>query len=88
MKEQGVIFTEEQKELLKEISKLEGYEERPLYDPRKKLTVSMRMKIVDKIREKYSMLNKDNDIFSAQIFSAMEEYLKECDSTGYRYEGL
>lgn len=102
MKEKGMFFTKEQRELLEEISELENnplnefqkdlktssMPERVFIDERKKLTVTERMKIAENIQSKYSMLKKPKGIFHEQLFSAMEEYLKQCDETGYRYEGL
>ena len=102
MKEQGIFFTTEQRNLLEEILKLEnselnaikdslktsGMPEGVFIDERKKLTVMDRIKIAESIQSKYSILKKQKSIFSEQLFSAMEDYLKECEKTGRRYEGL
>jgi len=95
-----MFFTKEQRELLEEISELENnpidelrkdlkhseMPERVFVDERKKLTVTARIKIAENIQSKYSMLNKPKGIFNEQLFSAMEEYLKQCEETGYRYD--
>ena len=97
-----MFFTKEQRRLLDEISELENdplYElrkdlkhsempERVFIDERKTLTVTARMKIVENIQSKYSMLGNQKGIFNEQLFSAMEEYIKQCHETGYRYGGL
>lgn len=45
----------------------------------KGLNTVQRMDIANKIFEKYSMLKNDKGIFHAQLFSAMEEYIFECN---------
>ena len=82
-----MFFTEEQKELLEEINKLESQRDKCI-DERKTLTVAMRVEIVNKIISKYSMLKKQKGILHEQIFSAMEDYLKTCTETGYKLKGL
>ena len=69
-------------------SNLSAFPEKVFVDERKKLTVIKRMEMAENIQAKYSMLNKPLGIFKDQLFSAMEEYLKQCEETGYRYEGL
>lgn len=97
MKEQGLFFTAEQIELLKEIDRLEMDRLKSYIEPykftgdpneRKKLTIVNRMKIAEEIQVKYSMLKKHKGIFHDQLFSAMEEYLKACTEKGYKIEGL
>lgn len=98
MKEQGMFFNDEQKALLEEISKLEGdikhkfsqdgMPERAFVDDRKSLTVTKRMEIVDEIASRYSKLKKKDALFQSQLFCAMEEYLKYCVETGYKFKGL
>ena len=53
-------------------------------EQRKSLRTVDRMKIADKIISDYSMLKKDKGIFHAQLFSAMDDYLKACNETGYK----
>lgn len=79
MKEKGIFFNEEQINLLKEIRELENSEK---YD-QTSLDVIWRMVIADRIWSKYSMLKKDKGIFHAQLFSAMEDYLRECTKDKY-----
>jgi hypothetical protein len=102
MKEKGIFFTKEQREMLDEISKLENnplyalrkdlkhseMPERVFVDERKKLTVLDRMEIVIEIQNKYSLLKKYKGIFDEQLFCAMEDYLRSCTDTGRRFEGL
>ena len=104
MEEKRMFFNEEQKQLLAEIDELEnvsdlieickdslhseGFPEKIFLGERKVLTVLDRMKIAENIQSKYSMLKKNKGIFHAQLFSAMDEYLKECHETGYKYGGL
>lgn len=52
------------------------------------LNTSQRMFIADEILNKYSMLKKDKGIFHAQLFSAMDEYLKECTKNNLTITGL
>lgn len=87
MKEKGIFFNEEQKELLKEIDILEN-KTIPFEDERKSLSTVKRMEMADIIISKYSILKKQKGIFHEQLFSAMEEYLKKCIDTGYRFKGL
>ena len=102
MKEKGMFFTKEQREMLEEISELENdpldkfkeylksssMPERFFVDERKKLTVLDRMEIVIEIQNKYSLLKKHKGIFDEQLFCAMEDYLRSCTDTGRRFEGL
>lgn len=102
MKEKGMFFTKEQREMLDEISELENdpldkfkeylksssMPERVFVDERKKLTVLDRMEIVIEIQNKYSLLKKHKGIFDEQLFCAMEDYLRSCTDTGRRFEGL
>ena len=102
MKEEGMFFTKEQREMLDEISELENdpldkfkeylksssMPERVFVDERKKLTVLDRMEIVIEIQNKYSLLKKHKGIFDEQLFCAMEDYLRSCTDTGRRFEGL
>lgn len=102
MKEKGMFFTKEQRELLEEISELENnpldkfkeylksssMPERVFVDERKKLTVLDRMEIVIEIQNRYSLLKKHKGIFDEQLFCAMEDYLRSCTDTGRRFEGL
>ncbi len=100
MKEQGMFFTEEQKELLREIDKLrkhhedkdlkfsDGMPEMVFMDQRKTLTILKRMEMAVEISKRYSMLKTDKGIFQDQLFSAMEDYLKKCTDNGYKFEGL
>lgn len=53
-------------------------------DQRKSLRTVDRMAIANKIIAEYSMLKKDRGIFHAQLFSAMDDYLKACNDTGYK----
>ena len=82
MKEQGMSFTDEQKELLHEIEELEKE------TGRDSLHTLRRMLIADMISKKYSMLKNDNMLFQSQLFSAMEDYLKECTKKNYELKGL
>jgi len=50
---------------------------------RKSLRTTDRMKIANDIIANYSMLKKDKGIFHAQLFSAMDDYLKACNGTGF-----
>ena len=102
MKEKGMFFTKEQREMLDEISELENnpldkfkeylksssMPERVFVDERKKLTVLDRMEIVIEIQNKYSLLKKHKGIFDEQLFCAMDDYLRSCTDTGRRFEGL
>lgn len=102
MKEKGMFFTKEQREMLEEISELENdpldkfkeylksssMPERVFVDERKKLTVLDRMEIVIEIQNRYTLLKKHKGIFDEQLFSAMEDYLRSCTDTGRRFEGL
>ena len=102
MKEKGMFFTKEQREMLDEISELENdpldkfkeylksssMPERVFVDERKKLTVVDRMKIVIEIQNRYTLLKKHKGIFDEQLFCAMEDYLRSCTDTGRRFEGL
>lgn len=87
MKEQGIFFTDEQKKLLQEIDKLEKSKQEN-EDERKTLNTTQRMVIASSISDKYSMLSNCNGIFSSQLFSAMEDYLKECTKKDYNLTGL
>ena len=102
MKEKGMFFTKEQREMLDEISELENdpldkfkeylksssMPERVFIDERKKLTVLDRMEILIEIQNRYSLLKKHKGIFDEQLFCAMEDYLRSCTDTGRRFEGL
>ena len=102
MKEKGMFFTKEQREMLEEISELENdpldkFKEylksrsmpgRVFVDERKKLTVLDRTEIVIEIQNQYSLLKKHKGIFDEQLFCAMEDYLRSCTDTGRRFEGL
>ena len=102
MKEKGMFFTKEQREMLDEISELENdpldkfkeylksssMPERVFVDERKKLTVLDRMEIVIEIQNRYTLLKKHKGIFDEQLFCAMEDYLRSCTDTGRRFEGL
>ena len=102
MKEKGMFFTKEQREMLDEISELENdpldkfkeylksssMPERVVVDERKKLTVLDRMEIVIEIQNRYTLLKKHKGIFDEQLFCAMEDYLRSCTDTGRRFEGL
>lgn len=87
MKEKGIFFTDEQKELLEEIDKLENNKKNH-EDERKTLNTMQRMVIASSISDKYSMLNNCNGIFSSQLFSAMEDYLRECTKIDFKLTGL
>lgn len=52
------------------------------------LTTTERMVIVEEISNNYSMLKKGKGIFHAQLFSAMEDYLKECIKDNKELTGL
>lgn len=52
------------------------------------LNTMQRMVIASSISDRYSMLNNCNGIFSSQLFSAMEDYLKECIKDNKELKGL
>lgn len=54
----------------------------------KSLTVLDRSRIAENIYNKFSELKNQRGVFHEQLFCAMEEYLKQCDETGYLYNGL
>lgn len=52
------------------------------------LDTSQRMSIAEEITSNYSLLRKDTGIFTAQLFSAMEDYLRECTKQNKELKGL
>lgn len=98
MKELGIFFTDEQKKLLSEIDNLEKHKdcefEKDLvkeinhHDDRKIITTLDRIQFASIIQKKYSLLNKNDTLFSSQLFSAFEEYLKEYRNSNCILKGL
>lgn len=70
MKEQGLFFTPEQIELLKEIEKLESTNNE-IIDDRKRLTVIRRIEMCELICQDYSLLKSKKGILQSQLFSVM-----------------
>lgn len=84
MKENGIFFTDKQKELLQEIGQLENTASEEV----KTLSCSDRISIFNEIIKKYSMLKDSKGILNTQTFCAMEDYLLECTKNNYKIKGL
>ncbi len=75
-------------ELQKSLAACTESKARNLVNERKSLTWNMRNEIFKKVVADYSMLRKDKGIFHAQLFHAMDTYLKACNDTGYKIVNL